>query len=312
MPPLVATTSGMPEPVVCPPRPPTFLIVSKVDARCAAAIDDDLVRRRTRSAERRVHRDVGAGPEVIANGERLEAAARSRRREDDDTVHDAEVGDGRRAGHSPCRPVGQVDVGRRGRVGPNGAGQDRSVGVQRHDAAGGRVEQVVRSRIGGRRVEIDGRNRRVGEDQIARQVAESKVVEGRGLVRSARSKAIAFARGRDRRRRPSRSTEAPLPCSRTPTSEAFVVLMVERPRRRDCAGRAARSRVACVEPDRARARVVIVADARLTFAPAPSATTPLAPKPVAGDTPPAVVTVVEPVALITPPRLATTPLAPAP
>ncbi len=58
--------------------------------------------------------------------------------------------------------------------------------------------------------------------------------------------------------------------------------------------------------------VVIVAAPSLTFAPAPSATTPLAPKPVAGETPPDVVTEVEPAALMTPPRLATIPLAPAP
>src|SRR5208337_540830 len=56
--------------------------------------------------------------------------------------------------------------------------------------------------------------------------------------------------------------------------------------------------------------VVIVAAARLTCELAPSATTPLAPKPVAEETP--VVTVVGPVALMTPPRSATRPDAPAP
>ncbi len=44
----------------------------------------------------------------------------------------------------------------------------------------------------------------------------------------------------------------------------------------------------------------------------PSATTPLAPNPVAGDSPPDVVTLVKPVEMMTPPRLATRPFAPAP
>ena len=52
--------------------------------------------------------------------------------------------------------------------------------------------------------------------------------------------------------------------------------------------------------------VVIVADPSLICEPAPSALTPYAPRPVAGDTPPevAIVVIVEPVAEIAPPSAA--------
>ncbi len=111
---------------------------------------------------------------------------------------------------------------------------------------------------------------------------------------------------------PVASTEAPFPCRNTPASEAFVVLMVSAPVAVMAPAEPPAVESLATNPYAPGPDVVIVADARLTLAPAPSATTPFAPKPVAGNTPPEVATEIGPVALTTPPRLATTPLAPAP
>ncbi len=58
-----------------------------------AAIDDDLVRRRVRTAERSVHRDHRARADIVGHGQGLERLARARRSEHDHAVGHAEVGD---------------------------------------------------------------------------------------------------------------------------------------------------------------------------------------------------------------------------
>ena len=94
---------------------------------------------------------------------------------------------------------------------------------------------------------------------------------------------------------------APLPWSATAAAEAFVVLTARGPVTVIFpADPLARTSLA-TSPNAPGPEVVIFADPRLICEPAPSAPTPAAGKPVASDTPPAVVIEVDPVAEMTPP-----------
>ena len=108
---------------------------------------------------------------------------------------------------------------------------------------------------------------------------------------------------------PVASTEAPSPRSATPTSDAFIVLMLSVPDAVIVPAEPLDVESTAASANAPGPDVVIVAAASLTCELAPSATTP---KPVAEETPPDVVTAVGPVALMSPPRNATRPDAPAP